>query len=404
MIRAAQAGLTVWLAAACYTPKPVDFGGDGDGDTDATSSDTDPGGGEGDALAVPPGTLAFDASPTGCPAGWSEWLDAQGRAIVAVRDAADAGVTTGDALSTLEPHPHTHTLSADITIDGAGLGVLSGCCNDTPGHSGAHTATGALDEGGAGLPTIGMRVCRRDGDVDPPSSGSPFALGAAAFFDRAACPAGWSALDEAAGRFVVATTGAAPALQTVGVSLANGEDRIHVHHATLAVTLPARSLAAAGGSNSDPGQAGDYVVDADTDPATSGLPYVQALLCRAEAPLPPPDPRDEVVPAGLVTWSTESTCADGWVEPTRLAGRFVVGLPTGVGAGAVHGEALEAGEDREHGHTGALTLRVPFASVAILSGCCLDGIAPHGLFDVAVEVEPAPVGLPTIALRACEKR
>ncbi len=404
MSRGAQTSLCLWLATGCYTPKPLAFDDDAAADSDVAGLDTDGGGGGGAPRVVPPGTLAYDASPTGCPAGWTEWLDARGRAFVAVRNGADAGVTTGEALTTIEPHPHAHGVSADFALDSAGLGVLSGCCNDTPGHSGSQTVTGDLDEGGSDLPTIGLRVCRRDGDVDPPSSGSPFEPGTAAFFDRAACPPGWSALDEAEGRFVVATSGVGPALQVVGVPLASGEDRTHVHHATLSVTLPDRSLAAAGGSNGEPAQSGDYVTETETDAATSGMPYVQALLCRADAPSQPTGDRDEVVPAGLVIWSTESECASGWVDQARMSGRFVIGLPTGVAAWAVYGEALAAGEDREHAHTGMLSLRVPFASVAILSGCCLSGIAAHGFVDVAVDVDPAPVGLPTIALRACEKQ
>lgn len=402
--RAWAASAALVGASGCYTPKPVTFDGDASADTDQASQDTDPGGGDGSAaLAVPPGTIALDASSGGCPPGWTEWLDARGRALVAVADAADAGGLVGDALTTLQPHPHTHTVTADIPLDAAGVGVLSGCCNDTSGHSGAQTASGTLDEGESELPTIGVRLCRRDGDPAQASTGTPFPVGSATFFDRPSCPPGWSALDEAVGRFVIAAPAGAPAMERVGVPLANGEDRTHAHQVTLSVTLPDRSLSAAGGSNTEPAQSGTYEVDAETDPATSGMPYVQALLCRADVPSTPTGAGDEVLPPGLVFWSTEAACANGWAEHERLPGRFVIGLPTGVAAGAIYGEPLVEGEDREHGHTGALSLRVPFASLSILSGCCLGGIGAHGIFDVSVEVEPAPVGLPTIALRACEK-
>lgn len=390
------------MLTGCYSPKALDLGDDPVADTDLAADDSDqPGGG---GLAVPAGTLVFDASLEGCPPGWTEWLDARGRALVAVGDAAEAGVWVGDALTGLEPRPHAHTVTADLRLDSAGVGVLSGCCNDTSGHSGLHTVSGALDEGGAELPTVGLRVCRRDGEPAPSTAGTPFAAGTAAFFDRAVCPSGWSVLDEAAGRFVVATPDGAPALGKVGEPLASGEDRTHVHPVTLEVTIPDRSLAAAGGTNQEPASAGIYDMDAETDPALSGLPYVQALLCQADEDPVPTGPRDEALPPGVITWSTEPACPDGWEEPARLQGRFPIGLPEGVAAGALYGDALVEGEERAHGHVGMLALRVPPASLAILSGCCLGGIGARGTFDVQVAVAPAPVGLPTIALRACEKR
>lgn len=397
------------LVPACLQPKPVTFDDDGAGsDTDASDDDTGPQGGGGggggvNPQRIPPGMLLYTASEQGCPQGWTPWTDATGRAIVAAGDGSEVGVTVGEALDELAPRGHVHQVTVTLPVPSAGVASLSGCCNNDAGHSGDRDVVGALDEGGADLPTIGLRVCRRDGQVDYPASGTPFPAETTAFFDLPACPTGWTRVDEAVGRFVVGTPAGSPARVKVGDALASGEDRQHVHDVSISLTVPDLSLSAAGGSNTDPGASGDVFGEGVTDPASSGMAYVQALLCSLDAASPPTGADDDVVAPGLITWSTADTCADGWSESVRLQGRFPIGLPPGVVVGSVYGDPLGEAEDRVHGHTAALSLRLPNAALSILSGCCLSGIAQRGLFDVDTVVAPASTGLPTYALRPCAR-
>ena len=61
--------------------------------------------------------------------------------------------------------------------------------------------------------------------------------------------------------------------------LANGEDRGHTHNIASKVTLVVKSVSAIGCCNPDGACYGDYPLDGGATNATSGLPFVQLLLC-----------------------------------------------------------------------------------------------------------------------------
>jgi hypothetical protein len=104
--------------------------------------------------------------------------------------------------------------------------------------------------------------------------------GTVAFFaPGAACPTGWMPYDPAAGRMIVGVAAPAAVGRAVGVPLADREDRSHTHEYGGAVTLGARSIAAANGSNGQGAAAREYTVSGRSAPATSGQAFLQLRAC-----------------------------------------------------------------------------------------------------------------------------
>lgn len=71
------------------------------------------------AATVPTGGVVF-FDFTVCPDGWSEYLPARGRFLVALPAGGTVGATFGTPLTDLEDRKHTHTLSASATSPAAG--------------------------------------------------------------------------------------------------------------------------------------------------------------------------------------------------------------------------------------------------------------------------------------------
>lgn len=106
--------------------------------------------------------------------------------------------------------------------------------------------------------------------------------GTVAFFGVAdsRCPAGWSILQDGSGRLLVGVTAPDSVGQLVGKPLADQEDRTHQHAYSASVDLPYKSISAADGPNRQGAAAKKYDAQGQTDPATSGLPFVQLALCE----------------------------------------------------------------------------------------------------------------------------
>ena len=65
----------------------------------------------------------------------------------------------------------------------------------------------------------------------------------------------------------------------IGTALTNQEDRTHVHSFQTAVDLPYKSISAANGGNGQGAKAARYTNDGNTEPAATGLPFVQLVGC-----------------------------------------------------------------------------------------------------------------------------
>jgi len=113
-----------------------------------------------------------------------------------------------------------------------------------------------------------------DPAVDVPS-------GTVAFFAREGdtCPPGWRSAAETTGRLVVGVTTGEAVGKLVGVPLGSQEDRTHVHGYAASVALPYKSISAADGSNDQGAAAATYQDSGSSEPAPSGLPFIQLVAC-----------------------------------------------------------------------------------------------------------------------------
>ena len=117
-----------------------------------------------------------------------------------------------------------------------------------------------------------------------PGGAAPSApKGTVAFFNLAACPVGWNPARYAAGRLVLATSVGSSTPVQVGTALGGQEDRRHKHEYATTVSVGSRSIAAASSCCNDSAtKAGSYAVSGTTEEATSGLPFVQLVVCEKE--------------------------------------------------------------------------------------------------------------------------
>jgi len=112
------------------------------------------------------------------------------------------------------------------------------------------------------------------GDSDVPSGTMAFFVG-----DGQLCPPGWRPATETRGRLVVAVTTGDTVGKQVGTELQNEEDRTHAHPFTATVELPYKPLASLNGTNRQGAAAGKYTSSGVSEPAPSGLPFIQLLAC-----------------------------------------------------------------------------------------------------------------------------
>ena len=72
---------------------------------------------------------------------------------------------------------------------------------------------------------------------------------------------------------------ALPVGKLIGTALTNQEDRTHIHSFQTSADLPYKSISAANGGNGQGASAARYTDSGNTEPAPSGLPFVQLVGC-----------------------------------------------------------------------------------------------------------------------------
>lgn len=134
---------------------------------------------------------------------------------------------------------------------------------------------------GAGLLALLLYVrTAAGGDPGPEQGANDVPSGTMAFFvDGQLCPPGWRPATEAQGRLVVAVSTGDTVGKQVGAELQNQEDRTHAHPFTATAELPYKPLASLNGSNRQGAAAGKYTSSGVSEPAPSGLPFIQLLAC-----------------------------------------------------------------------------------------------------------------------------
>ncbi len=237
----------------------------------------------------------------------------------------------------------------------------------------------------------------------PSARGDAIPAGAVSFFQTTVCPEGWAPHADAAGRVLLPAIGdVAPGTKVGETPLESGEDRLHSHEISAEIELPAVSYAGiVGGGNAGVATAGKVAFAATTEPASTGLPYVQMLVCKkAEEAVAAARP----LPTGMLMFFDTTTCPEGWKQATSTQGRLLVGLPADAPADvSFGGEPLPSGEPRTHAHSSSLSLKTSPHGIALASGCCGDGYAADGAYLTLADTAESEAALPMLQLLQCQK-
>ncbi len=233
------------------------------------------------------------------------------------------------------------------------------------------------------------------------TNGDAIPTGAVSFFTATTCPEGWSPFDAGAGRLLLPTVGNAVGGTPYGMPLANGEDRTHTHDVSATFSLPSISYAGvAGGGNHGVAAAGSPKLGISADPASTGLPYVQLLVCKKTAAALP---GAAALPRGMRLFFTGPTCPSGFQQAPDTQGLFLVGLPKNAKADAPFGGAPQSGTStRTHQHQTTATLATTAHGIALLSGGLADGYAANGSYTDTRDTSESGAGLPYLELLQCE--
>lgn len=361
------------------------------------------------SMHIADGTVSF-MSGSVCPPGWQELTDARGRFVVGKTDGTVVGSLVGTALAEGEDRVHSHDYATTVTVPGTGITGVTGCCNSSLGDAGTFDVVGTTDGGDAALPRIQQLVCERKVTTPPAEiDDHPYPADTVMYFHRQSCPSGFSLMSGADGRFLVSTPAGGDVGATVGLPLDNREDRVHDHGIRTSIQVPESGIAALGGLNFNHTKKGVYdsSLFGRTEPETSGMPYIQLLVCRAAVRLPPPPGQvvvGDTVPSGTFAYVNALACPSGWTRSGAHEGRFLMGLPeNGIPYETRGGAPLADREDRVHTHSFHGQVTIPSLDVALVSGCCYSDTGAHGTFGYTGVTDPAPTGLPYLQLLGCEK-
>jgi len=344
--------------------------------------------------AIPEGFITFFESDS-CPDGWIPVETAQGRLIVSVSDPEQAGITVGVPLSDQEDRVHTHTYETALKLPEKDVAAI-GCCNDQGACHDNYGISGKLNVSASGLPFIQLLLCQIEQTT---LDEVPF--GTIAYFSPTVsqCPDQWKPFDTADGRFMIPGYDGEGIITSEATPLSSGEDRIHSHMFNLTITTDDVSYVGIDGCcNSGPAASGTYTSDAQGDPISSGLPYLQLLTCVSQTPT-----FNSSFPPGTLLYN-EVSCNSGWNPVNDIAGRFLVTLPQNATAGATFGtNSLKPGESDSpgHHHDFSGTVSTNSCGVGLASGCCGDGYAKNEQYYFNGETDPTPVNLPYVSVPMC---
>lgn len=282
------------------------------------------------------------------------------------------------------------TLGSLALLTLAGL-QSPGCSEPSPvGSSGTPPADASAQVG-------------RDAGTDLAAAvGDSLPTGAISLFNRKGCPAGWEPLGAAAGRTLIPTTGDSKPGATRGQPLEDGEDRKHSHTLPVTLNLPAVTYAGVvGEANHGVARASSAPMTVVGDKASTGLPYVQLLVCQKQAA---PDLGQRPAPTGTLMFFQTAACPDGWAQAGSTQGRVLIGLPEdGTPGQKFGGAALAADEKRTHHHALSGKLKTSSHGIALLSGGAAGGYAKDGEHPYDGKSEEEEAQLPYLQLLQCQK-
>jgi hypothetical protein len=281
-------------------------------------------------------------------------------------------------------------------LDSSGL-LPDGASSTTNETGGASASSSSTSSGTSGTMSSSSSTSSGTGGAKPIGDAVP--AGAVSFFGGTSCPMGWDAYDAADGRMLLpaldpATTGTAH-----GTPLASGEDRTHTHAIDTFFAISAFQFVDVGGPNSGVGSSDDAAFTTTSEPASTGLPYVQFLVCKKSAP-----PIKGTLPKGMHLFFESQSCPSGWAPAEGTAGRFLVGLPQGAPPDQPFGtDPLASTSTAAHDHSFSATLQTNAHGMGAFSGCCNGGFAKNDKYVTIANTDGAEPALPYLELLQCQK-
>lgn len=142
---------------------------------------------------------------------------------------------------------------------------------------------------------------------------------------------------------------------------------------------------------------GDYAIDSSFTQGTTGLPFVQLLLCTIKAATIDP------VPFGTVAYfdPTVSSCPSNWAPFTLSTGRFLLPGYSSKGLVPSRTAPMKPGDDIVHSHTFAASLRPAAVEYEGAGGCCNHGPAHAETVNITGNSSVESTGIPYMALLTC---
>lgn len=231
--------------------------------------------------ALPFGSISFFDLQS-CPSGWQALTIGAGRLFIGVPPSFGISGQVNEPLTSQEHPNHNHGMSSSINVDGTSYALVDGCCNPDLGSAGNHGFSGSVESESTGLPYIQYLACLKS--TSPPAVSDTIPPGLLMYFGVSTCPQGWSEALTHEGRFLVSLPpGGSAGASFGGESLGDLEDRTHTHAFSGNVSTSSQQIAGASGCCAD-GYAknGTYGYSGTTDSGSSGLPYIQFLVCEKD--------------------------------------------------------------------------------------------------------------------------
>ena len=281
------------------------------------------------AQGLPQHIVAYmtGAGQTQCPDNWTEAAYAQGRVILGTTNGAEvqnlAGTPAGDAQ--LPQHVHAFKVSGTAATEQNST-LPSGSIPRAGG--GEAVSTGTTQDASVALPFIQFLVCEQMVAESPDTA--PY--GTVAFFNAAACPEGWAALDQAEGRFLVpAFAGAAPGYAT-STFWDPTDPPTHTHSLEATAGTQSAAYESWPANFATFASPGEHTVTGTSASAGPVLPFVSLLVCEKDA-----IGNSEGIPPGTMVFFGAEDCPDDWGVTIGAGGRFVVGIGGNGTQGATFG-------------------------------------------------------------------
>jgi len=109
------------------------------------------------AAAIPAGFTTFFFSQS-CPSGWYPLVTAEGRLIVSVSSAGNAGVTVNQPLQDQEDRVHSHTFETYLDLPSKSVAAID-CCNNQGACNDQYPVGGTLDKTTTNYPFVQLLLC-----------------------------------------------------------------------------------------------------------------------------------------------------------------------------------------------------------------------------------------------------